>query len=179
MNKIAIIHFQPIEKYPPAMNMINDICKLENINCTVYTTKNKNKNWFTADKINIKRVALQYQKSMLRYWCYIQFNFITFFSLLIEQPNIIIAYETYSLLPVYFYKKLFINSKIFIHYHEYISQNEIKNSSFYFKILHFFEKKLFLNSEFISQTNEDRLKLFLNDYPNIIKNNALPATDGV
>jgi len=173
MIKIAIIHFHPLEKYPPVMNMIDDISKLDQIFVTVYTTKHKNNNWFAADQINIKRVATLHKNSFMRYRCYVRFNIITFFNLLIEQPNIIIAYETYSLLPVYFYKKLFIKTKIFIHYHEYISQKEILNASLYFEILYFFAKKLYLNCDYISQTNEDRLQLFLNDYPEINKNKVL------
>ena len=152
------------------MNVINSICTMENVGCNVYTTHHKNNNWFAANKANIKRVGINKNNTFLRYWCYIQFNTITFFSLLIKQPKIIIAYETYSIVPVYFYKKLFQSCNIFIHYHEYTSKKEIKNASAYFKILHFFEKKLYSNCEFISQTNDDRLQLFLNDYPNIDKN---------
>jgi hypothetical protein len=169
LTKIAIVHFQPLEKYPPVMNVINSICTMENVGCNVYTTHHKNNNWFAANKINIHRVAKQYQNSLLRYWCYIQFNSITFFSLLFKQPKVVVAYETYSVLPVYLYKKLFLQCKIVIHYHEYTSKKEIKNASAYFKILHFFEKKLYSNCEFISQTNDDRLQLFLKDYPNIKK----------
>ena len=29
MDKIAIVHFQPLEKYPPVMNIINNISELE------------------------------------------------------------------------------------------------------------------------------------------------------
>lgn len=149
------------------MNVINSICELEPVSCTVYTTKHKTNNWFAAKNSNIKRVASQHQNSLLRYWCYIQFNSTTFLSLIFEQPKIIIAYETYSVVPVYFYKKLFPITKVHLHYHEYTSPDEINNGSLYFKFLHFIEKKLFSKRPSVSQTNDDRMNLFLKEYPNI------------
>ena len=159
MYKIAIVHFQPLEKYPPVMNIINNISELENTYCTIYSTNNyRNKNWFSVDKIFINRIggALK-DNSISRYWCYIKFNVFTFFSLLIKNPNVVIGFETYSVLPIILYKKLFSKTKVHIHYHEYTSLQEIKKSSLYFKGLHTLEKKLFSNCESMSHTNEDRM----------------------
>ena len=177
MDKIAIVHFQPLEKYPPVMNIINNISELENTYCTIYSTNNyRNKNWFSVDKIFINRIggALK-DNSISRYWCYIKFNVFTFFSLLIKNPNVVIGFETYSVLPIILYKKLFSKTKVHIHYHEYTSLQEIKKSSLYFKGLHTLEKKLFSNCESISHTNEDRMQLFLKDYPFINKSKGIIA----
>ena len=167
LKKVAIIHFQPIEKYPPVMNFINTINELDNTNCTIYTTNNYgNKNWFKADKIFINRVGGSIKdNSLSRYWFYVKFNVITFFSLLLKKPTIVVGFETYSMLPITFYKKLFSKTKVHIHYHEYLSPQEIKKSSLYFKGLHNLEKKLFITCESISHTNDDRMKLFIKEYP--------------
>ena len=166
MDKIAIVHFHPLEKYPPVMNVINSISELENTNCIIYTTKNiGNKNWFSVDIIQINRVGAIKNNFISRYWCYLKFNLITIFSLLIKRPNVVVAYETFSLFPIFFYKKLFLKTKVYVHYHEYISPEEITNSSLYFKGLHALEKKLFMTCKSISHTNEDRMQLFLKEYP--------------
>jgi hypothetical protein len=165
MNKIAIIHFQPLEKYPPVMNLINSIYEIENMSCSVYTSHNKNKNWFTAIDIKILRVVKQHQNSLLRYLSYIKFNVATLFHLLIKQPKTVIAFETYSVLPVYLYNFFFSNTLTFVHYHEYVSLPEINSSSAYTKFLHSIEKKLYAVCNYISQTNTERLHLFLTDYP--------------
>ena len=57
MDKIAIVHFQPLEKYPPVMNVINSISGLDNTHCDVFTTNNSVENWFAPDKILINRVG--------------------------------------------------------------------------------------------------------------------------
>ena len=57
MKEIAIIHFQPIEKYPPVMNILNTIGEMENISCIVFSTHHKNNNWFSVHKVSIKRVS--------------------------------------------------------------------------------------------------------------------------
>jgi hypothetical protein len=177
MTKIAIVHFQPLEKYPPVMNLINSICLMESVSCNVYTTLHKNNDWFNSDKIKIYRISKQYLISLLRYWGYIKFNCWVLFRLLFLQPNIIYAFETYSLLPVYFYKKIYKKTKLHIHYHEYTSPLEIEQSSYYFKFLHMIEKKLFITCNSISQTNEDRMKLFLNDYPFINSSKTVIASN--
>ena len=147
------------------MNVINSIAAMENEYCIVYTTHHKNNNWFSANKVNIKRIATQCKHSLLRYWCYFQFNVVAFLGLLINQPKVVIGFETYSILPIYLYKKLFSKIIVFIHYHEYVSLLEINNSSAYTKFLHSIEKKLFLVCNYISQTNAERLHFFLADYP--------------
>ncbi len=165
MNKIAIVHFQPLEKYPPVMNVINSISRFDNTHCDVFTINNSVENWFAPDKILINRVGGAIKdNSISRYWCYIKFNVFTFISLIIKKPNAVVAFETYSVLPIYLYKKLFFKTKVHIHYHEYTSSEEIKRSSYYFKVLHALEKKLFRTCESISHTNEDRMQLFLKEY---------------
>lgn len=176
MNKIAIVHFQPLEKYPPVMNVINSISELENTNCRIYTTNNNgNKNWFASNKIQINRIGTIKNNSYSRYWSYFKFNSCTFFSLLIQKPNAVAAFETYSVLPIYLYKKLFFKTKVHIHYHEYTSPEEIKSSSYYYKVLHALEKKLFIACESISHTNKDRMQLFLKEYPFINPSKGIVA----
>lgn len=59
------------------MNVINSISEMENVSCTIYTTKHKNNYCSAANKINIKRVATKHQKAVLRSGCFFKFNILT------------------------------------------------------------------------------------------------------
>ncbi len=162
MKKIAIIHYQPIEKYPPIMNFIHNL-EIKNISCKVFTT-NSQINWFNS-KFNIYRLGSFSKNAVVRYCTYVNYNLVTFLQLLFYKPTKIIYYETYSSLPVYWYKRLFKATPIFIHFHEYVSPEEKQQSSCYVKYLLKKEAYLLKNANWISQTNKDRMELFQNDYP--------------
>ena len=162
MKKIAIIHYQPIEKYPPIMNFIHNL-EIKNISCKVFTT-NSQINWFNS-KFNIYRRGSFSKNAVVRFCTYINYNLVTFLQLLFYKPTKIIYYETYSSLPVYWYKRLFKATPIFIHFHEYVSSVEKQESSYYVKYLLKREAYLLKNAKWISQTNEDRMELFQKDYP--------------
>ncbi len=147
------------------MNVVNSIASRKEISCVVFTTENKINNWFKAENIKIKRIAKQYNNAILRYWFYILFNFKCLIGLVINNPNSILVYETYSVLPAYLYKNLFKKVNLIIHFHEYESSEEIKKSSAYSKFLHKIQVKLLKKAAIISQTNNDRKQLFLQDNP--------------
>lgn len=166
IRKMAVIHFSPLEKYPPVMNLIKRIEGSNKIeNCQVFTSESIN-GFFQSPKVNIHRIGLKnLDKYFLKYIHYLIFNISVLVHLLIFRPNLIMVYETISILPVYFYQIFNKKNKIHIHYHEYVSINEIIKSSKYFKFLHFLEKKLWNSPRVkISHTNEDRKTLFLTDY---------------
>jgi hypothetical protein len=175
LTKVAIIHFQPLEKYPPVMNFINTIGEMDSIKSEVFTTFIKNSIWFSKKKSTIYRVSKQHSTSLGRYWGYLKFNFGSFIQLVIYKPSVIFVFETNSIFPAYLYKILAPKTKVHIHYHEYTSPQEIKNSSLYFKGLHGLEKKLFCTCDSISHTNEDRVELFLKDFPFIKKSKMIVA----
>jgi hypothetical protein len=144
------------------MNFIHNL-EIKNINCKVFTT-NSQINWFNS-KFNIHRFGSFSTNTVVRYWTYINYNLVTFLQLLFYKPTKIIYYETYSSLPVYWYKQLFKATPIFIHFHEYVSPEEKQESSYYVKYLLTRELYLLKKANWISQTNEDRMELFQKDYP--------------
>lgn len=94
----------------------------------------------------------------------------SFLYLIWSNPEKVFAYETLSLIPIYFYKKFNPKASIFIHYHEYTSMQEIINGPVSIKISHFFEKKLVKKADWISHTNQDRINLFIQDFPYLSRN---------
>ena len=165
--KIALVHFQPLEKYPPVMNCIRDLENEKVEVVSIFTTRFQN-NWFSSS-YPIYRLGNYTISRWSRYWTYLYFNFVSFFFLCIYRPKKVLYYETYSSWPVYWYKKLFPAVLVFIHFHEYVSEKEKKESSAYYKYLLIKENALLKKAIWISHTNEDRMHFFQQDFPFVSK----------
>jgi hypothetical protein len=161
--RIVILHFQPLEKYPPILNLVRDLEKEKTIKVSVLSTKN-DKNWFTSS-LDLHRWGKVGSRKWTRYYTYILFNLLALFYLLIKRPTKVLYNETLSCWPVYWYKKLRSNIKLYIHFHEYASEEEKNRSSTYYKNLLAKEVYLLQQADWVSHTNEDRMRLFRKDYP--------------
>ncbi len=169
--KASLIHFLPIEGYPPIQNMINFMSKSGNFtSILVNSTKSTSEsNWKTPPTVDIKRRGRV--NSKLNLWLtYLSFNVGTLIQLVITQPNYVLYYGTISAFPALVYKLIFNKrARIMVHFHEYVSPKEHKSISLVHRIFYRLEKKFYSRIEFISQTNETRLEKFLED-EGIIKN---------
>lgn len=167
MNKIAVIHYAPIELYPPTTNFL-DIFNPGNTRIYVFTCHNiNNLEPYRNNRLSIKRYAMPGNEFVLwRLWKYFRFNFGVLFALIWLKPKKILYYETYSAYPVYLYKKYF-NQKVevFAHCHEYFSPEWWRNVSM--RLMRYYYKKevsyLYPRAVWLSQTNAKRLELFLQD----------------
>lgn len=163
---IALIHFQPLEQYPPVMNCIRDLEKTKVTELKIFTTHTKN-NWFSSTYL-IYRLGNYTSSKWARYWTYLLFNLTCLLFLCVYRPKKVLYYETYSAWPVYWYKKLFPSVLVFIHFHEYVSEKK-KVSSAYYKYLLYKETTLLTKAIWISHTNDDRMRFFQQDYPIVRK----------
>lgn len=175
MNKVAIIHFSPIEKYPPILNLLDSITeKSPKTMYKVYTQKWYNGDIYNSNNKNIKIVRPTTNKKVNKVSSVISFfffNVIVFFDLVFSRIKIILYYESISTLPAYWYSKI-CNYKLLIHYHEYTSPEEYKKNSKLVKWLHKKELYLYSFASWISHTNSERLNLFLTD-EKILYNNKI------
>ncbi len=165
-NKIAILHFNVIEKYPPVMNFIFDTLeKNPSHPILVFTTKNST-SYTTPHFPNTKiyRFGTISSNLIQRYVTYLWFNLMCSIVLLMNKVESIIVFETLSLFPLWVISKIFKSKRGHIHYHEYISKPERNASSAYLKALFILEDQL-LKKYQCSQTNVDRKRLFLIDKP--------------
>jgi hypothetical protein len=179
MPKISIIHFSPLELYPPVMNWLNFISVqpgIEKYQITVYTSKPQHvKEQFVPGNasIKIKRIASFSGNSISRYLNYVKFYFLTLLGLIFNRPGTVLYYETLSAIPAVLYKKWFNRkSRLFIHYHEYTSGNEYIQGMIINRWGYRLEKSIFNQCEWISHTNNDRLRKFLQDNPEITTTNT-------
>lgn len=102
--------------------------------------------------------------AFLRLLNYGIFYICSLLKLLSSSPQKILYYETLSSFPVFVYKKYF-NAKVdvLIHYHEYTSPAEYLNGMRLVRYFHKMESYLYPKALWISQTNNDRLNMFIFD----------------
>jgi hypothetical protein len=158
---VVVVHFQPLEGYPPVMNVIQSLVT-ENISVAILSTGSM-KNWFNPNGVRVFRLGSYLGNSIKRYVCYLKFNFLGFWKLLKLTPSCVICYETGSIGLVYLYKLLKPKTAVFLHHHEYESVSEKESLSGYQKILGKLESKLFKDLNWLSHTNADRLEMFKSD----------------
>lgn len=162
---IVIIHFLPIEEYPPIMNFLNCMCGiLKKERVTVFTTKCKEKiPLYQNNSVDIIRFY-PITASISRYLFYFVFYFGTIFRLLFLKPSKILWYETLSSFPAivyYFLKRK--KPRLYIHYHEYTSPEEIEKGMTLVRWFHTFEQRIYPKVEWLSINNEFRMELLLKD----------------
>lgn len=165
-NKIAILHFNIIEKYPPVMNFIFDSLE-ENPNNKIIVLTTQNTTSFITPKFpntKIYRFGTISSSPVKRYASYVLFNLMSSILLLIYRIDKTTVFETLSIFPLWISSIFFNSYKGHIHFHEYISEQERSESSLYLKFLFKLEDQL-LKKYTCSQTNEDRKQLFLIDKP--------------
>ena len=169
MRKLVIIHFSPIELYPPVLNWLNFLAA-ENepdLEVRVFTMSPAGSSpLFTSGsgKIKIFRPAPAGGGKVSAYWNYLRFYSATLFTLIRWRPDTVLYYETLSAFPALFFKKYIDGrSSLFIHYHEYSSKEEYESGMMLSRWAHRWERKLYPRAAWISHTNADRIKLFEKD----------------
>ncbi|NLR90501.1 glycosyltransferase family 4 protein [Flammeovirga agarivorans] len=169
MTDLAIIHFYPLEEYPPIQNLLDTISK-HNVICITNTSSKKFQ--YKNEKISIYRYKNNINKNKFsRFLTYLNFHFKTFFLLNKKKPNNIIYYETISSFSAILYCIIY-NKKINVHYHEYTSLPEYRKGMLLNRFFHKIETLCYNKYFTIYQTNEQRARLFKKD-SNITSNNIL------
>jgi hypothetical protein len=163
-NKLFILHFRPIENYPPVQNFIKTVIDFENdLTWSCITTKGQLES-VTFTGFNIFRFGSFGSGKLSLWWAYFWYNLNAIIKLVIHRPNRLIYYESLSAFPAYIYKLLIHRKvKLYIHYHEYTSPSEYHISSPIERLFHKLEKSIYPHANWISHTNKVRLNKFLLD----------------
>ncbi len=160
---MVIVHFRPVNGYPPVLNLINLLEKSNDVNKITVLTTNTEKLICCDTKVEL--ISINTNKTRLfRSISYLTFNFYSLISCLSKYNNTLLAYESVSSIPVIIAKRLNHKKKILIHFHEYTTEKEYNNGMNLEKIGH----KLFLKNtqefNWISHTNADRACFFREEF---------------
>jgi len=177
---VVIVHFAPLELYPPIQNLMEIIDQRDDhYERIILSTKSTNKRLTLINSSNPNTKLFRIGKSndrfkpLIRYWNYFLFYTSSLLIIIWKRPRLIFYYETVSCWPAYFYKR-FINRKckLYIHYHEYTSPEEYINGTLLARIFNRLEKHLYPLANWISHTNKYRVNLFLADIKPITPTNV-------
>jgi len=159
--RVAVIHYMPLEIYPPVMNLVRTWDKMDTgIRMDVYTTGlyQPAQAFHPFSGItHIKRYGVSGKKQGLpaRLFHYLHYYFFTLYKLIVTRPAGVLYFDTISSFPAIIYKMLFAKSRLFIHYNEYMSANEYRQGMFL----------VYHRTTWVSHTNQERMDLFLTDLP--------------
>ena len=167
-NKVkCIVHFLPVEKYPPAINFLKILAADKELEIHLVTVNQENgKKKLEIPGVRIHRFgAIKNKRSSLsRMFFYIGFFFRTLLLLIRVKPSSLLYYESISAGAPCIYKKWFNKScRLFIHNHEYKSPQELNSGIFFNRWVYKIERSVFKKADWVSHTNEDRMRFFLND----------------
>lgn len=169
MSKILIFHRQPLEYFPPVMNFLKFLDHKE-LSVEVLSQKNaKNRIDFTTSKVKLFRVSQSNSASRIETLLVeLRFAIRGLMMALRLKPEVVVYYESTSVLPVYLYSLFNRKVKIVSINHEYLSKEWYeKTASYSTRFFHSLEKKrIFRLCKVIGQTNEQRKNLFLTDHKN-------------
>jgi hypothetical protein len=175
VKNVFILHLLPLEYYPPITNLLDILAKERTIKTQVYSTlNNKNRKAYVNKKISVFRghYPAFAKNKFAKLFAYFSTHVKPLWYLIKNRPDALMYFEPHSALPAYLYKR-FINPKVklIIHHHEYYAPQDFNGPSMTLvRYFHQLEKKyLFRKAIWISQTNNERLRLFKSDYPVIDK----------
>lgn len=167
---IMIIHFNPLERYPPVTNLLNFLGDNSKAPIVVVSTYNEEDSVLNdyknaAENIIIKRTTHIHPNSASRLFNYFLFYSKCLFLLIKHQPKSVLYFESISSWAPLLYKKIRRHKvKLLAHYHEYVSKQEYRRDMRLVKSMHQMEIKMYPWAyNWISQTNEVRLEKFIND----------------
>jgi hypothetical protein len=167
--RIAYIHQLPLEIYPPATNALAILSRQEGWELRVWTSAaQKGLAFFEGEDVVVSRPDFPGPRcgSVARLAGFVRWHLRVARELACWRPEAVITVEPHSALAVWMYYRFFGGAaRLFIHHHEYYAPGDfLKPGSRTSRICHYFEKTdLFERAEWVSQTNEKRLRMMMDD----------------
>lgn len=173
---ICIIHFLPLELYPPVMNLIDFLSKNYEGKILVLTTIKAHNNKLSIYQndsliVRIKRMRFSGSNFLTRLLEYFLFYLEGLILLFRFNPKSVLYFESISSWPALIYKRLKRSKiRLMVHYHEYTDPRSSEEKTFLSGWMHKIEQRMYHHFSWISHTNEVRLQMFkddndLNDLP--------------
>lgn len=159
---ILLIHFLPVENYPPAMNIINDLVS-SSLQVEVYTNRgDRQQDDFRTNEQNVRinrvgRVEKNFWSNII---CYLRFASTIISECRRRKYDKIIMFEVFSIWPLLYKQD---NVRYHVHYHEYTEKSNVKFLGLYERLMWFIWRFVKHKATY-SHTNIDRLSLFLKDW---------------
>lgn len=170
ISKLAVIHWFPVEQFPPVQNLLTTVSGCSHVQCCCLTTVNdRGLRDFSGAPVSIlRRPFPSRQLSRLRrLWLLLSFPIWAAWQLFWFRPDSLLYFEPHSSAAAFLYLVFNRRCRLLIHYHEYRELREYRDrGNRLFGWYHVLERwLLYRRAVWISHTNADRVRLFLQDTP--------------
>ena len=169
--KLAVVHWSPVELYPPVLNLLRRLLAIGSGEVTVHTTRDHlGQPVFAAAGLRVHRTfSPTGHGAFARAFAYAWFQVATLVQLLLQRPQAILYVEPSSAFPVWLHSWLRPRIPVFIHHHEYHSPDQFLRSGM--RLIRWFHRlerrRLLPRAAWVSHTNARRMELFQADCPEV------------
>lgn len=171
--RLAIVQNLPLEFYPPVTNLLRYLAARPEFEVRVFSVGNlKGRPEWSHPNIGVSRCSPPDpgHGAVRRLLHSLLFVSATLVGLIRFRPDAVLYFEPHSALPIFLYRRFFARDlRVFVHHHEYYEPGQFSGAGMRLpRLAHACEKRwLFEAAEWISQTNPDRIRLFLADHPRV------------
>lgn len=172
ISKLAVIHWFPLEQFPPVQNLLDAVSRDSRFECHCFTTTNdRGLKEFSAGSVVIQRRPFPSRQHgrLRRIWRLLSFPMWVCWQLFWFRPDALLYFEPHSSAAAFLYLLCNRQCRLLIHYHEYREPREYQDrGNRLFGWYHQLERRfLYERAVWISHTNSDRVRLFLQDTPEV------------
>lgn len=181
IKRIFVLHWHPLEQYPPTMNLLNYFSGLPDCMVAVCSSHNdRGLVEFTNSSVQFSRGRYPNRRlsRLRRLLAFLHFPLLALWKMIRFRPDVVLYIEPHSSFPATLFRMFNNRHRLFIHYHEYYEPDHFHTPGMrLIALYHWFEKKfLYRRAKWISHTNTDRVRMFCQDYPDVdrLKLHVLP-----
>lgn len=172
ITKLAVIHWFPLEQFPPVQNLLTCISGTTRLDCCCLSTANdRGLPDFSVESLAVLRrpFPTRRRSRLVRLWLLLSFPFWACWCLLWFRPDALLYFEPHSSAAAFLYLLCRPRCRLLIHYHEYREPREYRDpGNRLFGWYHRLERRfLYRRAIWISETNSDRVRFFLQDTPEV------------
>ncbi len=170
--RLAVVHWLPLEQFPPACNVLSFFStETRLLVCCATSVRMQERQVFGCPGVDIRRAMFpsaglgrlfRIRQFVVLFWVMLR-------TLIRFRPQVILYFEPHSAPAVFLYLLWNRSARLFIHYHEYRELSHYRDrGNAIARLGHWLECCwLFQRCEWISHTNADRVRMFLQDHPRV------------
>lgn len=165
-----VLHWLPLERFPPAQNLLR-VAASDNRFCMQCCTTFEDgaRDRFEVDGVRVYRTGFPLGRlsRLRRLWRFLVFPLMCLWVAIRHRPQVVLYYEPHSALAAFLTLLVRPRARLLIHYHEYRELPHYRDRGNLLARVGFWleSRWLFRRAVWISQTNPDRCRLFLKDCP--------------
>lgn len=168
--RALVLHWLPLERFPPAQNLLRVAADDRRFCWQCCTTFEDGAGArFEVDSVRIRRTGFPLGRlaRLRRLWRFLVFPLMCLWVSIRHRPQVVLYYEPHSALAAFLTLLVSPRARLLIHYHEYREPAHYRDRGNLLARVGFWLESLWLfrRAAWISHTNADRCRLFLQDCP--------------